>query len=122
MSAARTTSDLLREPPSSRAGAEEAVGVAHGSAQRSRRGPRRTRSAGPPGCTGFGSIGERATRARTAKGRIAAAAAKLIPDDSTVFLDAGTTVCAVARAILRRKNLTHLIVVTDGLHRHHPRR
>ena len=63
----------------------------------------------------FASLGERATRARTAKGRIAAAAARLIQDDSTVFLDAGTTVCAVARAILRRKNLTHLTVVTNSL-------
>ena len=65
--------------------------------------------------TTFASLGERASRARTAKGRIAAVAAKLIPDDSTVFLDAGTTVCAVARAILRRKNLSRLVVVTNSL-------
>jgi DeoR/GlpR family transcriptional regulator of sugar metabolism len=63
----------------------------------------------------FASLGERATRARTAKGRIAAAAARLVPDGSTVFLDAGTTVCAVARAILRRKNLSNLVVVTNSL-------
>lgn len=63
----------------------------------------------------FASLGERATRARTAKGRIAAAAARLIPDASTVFLDAGTTVCAVARAILRRRNLGRLVIVTNSL-------
>jgi len=63
----------------------------------------------------FASLGERATRARTAKGRIAAAAARLVPADGTVFLDAGTTVCAVARALLRRKNFSDLTVVTNTL-------
>ena len=61
----------------------------------------------------FASLGERATRARTAKGRIAAAAARLIPDASTVFLDAGTTVLQLARLI--RVNPMPLRVFTNGL-------
>jgi DeoR/GlpR family transcriptional regulator of sugar metabolism len=65
--------------------------------------------------TRFASLGERATRARTAKGRIAAAAVRLIPAVGTIFLDAGTTVCAVARALLRRSNFSALTVVTNSL-------
>lgn len=66
--------------------------------------------------TDFASLDERATRARTAKGRIASAAVKLIPVTGTVFLDAGTTICAVARAMLhRRKRFNRLIVVTNSL-------
>ncbi len=65
--------------------------------------------------TKFASLGERAHRARTAKGRIAAAAARLVPAAGTVFLDAGTTVCAVARALLRRPRSGELTVVTNSL-------
>lgn len=64
----------------------------------------------------FASLGERSTRARTAKGRIAATAANnLVPAGGTIFLDAGTTVCAVARALLRRKDYGTLTVVTNSL-------
>jgi DeoR/GlpR family transcriptional regulator of sugar metabolism len=65
--------------------------------------------------TTFASLGERANRAKTAKGRIAAAAARLVPAGGTIFLDAGTTVCAVARALLRRKDYGDLTVVTNSL-------
>lgn len=65
--------------------------------------------------TTFASLGERATRARSAKGRIAAAAVRLMPARGTVFLDAGTTVCAIARAMLRRSSFTALTVVTNSL-------
>jgi DeoR/GlpR family transcriptional regulator of sugar metabolism len=64
--------------------------------------------------TTFASLGERATRARTAKSRIAAAAVKLIPANGTIFLDAGTTVCALARAMLRQ-HFSGLTVVTNSL-------
>jgi DeoR/GlpR family transcriptional regulator of sugar metabolism len=65
--------------------------------------------------TKFASHGERATRARTGKGRIANAAARLVPATGTIFLDAGTTVCAVARSILRRRQFETLAVVTNSL-------
>lgn len=66
--------------------------------------------------TTFASLGERSGRARTAKGRIAAAAVEKIPRRGTVFLDAGTTVQAVARQLLRvRRDLTGLTVVTNSL-------
>ena len=64
--------------------------------------------------TSFASHGQRAARARGSKGRIAAAAIQRIPDPGTVFLDAGTTVCALARAMLRR-DYSGLIVVTNSL-------
>lgn len=64
----------------------------------------------------FTSLGERAGRARTAKGRIAAAALARLPRAGTVFLDAGTTVSALARLLLRqRRDLTGLTVVTNSL-------
>lgn len=64
----------------------------------------------------FASLGERSGRARTAKGRIAAAAVTRFPRRGTVFLDAGTTVQAVARQLLRvRRDLTGLTVVTNSL-------
>jgi DeoR/GlpR family transcriptional regulator of sugar metabolism len=65
--------------------------------------------------TSFASLNERATRARSAKGRIAALAAGRLPRTGTVFLDAGTTVQALARLLLRRKNLAGLTVVTNSL-------
>jgi DeoR/GlpR family transcriptional regulator of sugar metabolism len=63
----------------------------------------------------FASVGERATRARTAKGRIAAAALRRFPRTGTVFLDAGTTVQALARQLLRRRDFTGLTIVTNSL-------
>ncbi|HYC72300.1 MAG TPA: DeoR/GlpR family DNA-binding transcription regulator [Opitutaceae bacterium] len=59
---------------------------------------------------------ERATRARSAKSRIAARAAALAPAAGVLFLDAGTTVHAVAREMLhRRSDFTGLSVVTNSL-------
>lgn len=59
---------------------------------------------------------ERASRARTAKARIAARAATLAPAAGTLFLDAGTTVHAVARQLLaRRSGFAGLTVVTNSL-------
>lgn len=63
----------------------------------------------------FASLGERSGRARTAKGRIAAAALAWFPSRGTVFLDAGTTVSALARLLLRRQALTGLTIVTNSL-------
>ena len=63
----------------------------------------------------FASHGERAARARSAKDRIAAAAALRIPSSCTIFLDAGTTVQAVGRRLLRRRDFTGLKVVTNSL-------
>jgi DeoR/GlpR family transcriptional regulator of sugar metabolism len=65
--------------------------------------------------TSFASLHERSGRARTAKGRIAAAALAHLPRRGTVFLDAGTTVSAVARLLLRRGDLAGLTVVTNSL-------
>ena len=63
----------------------------------------------------FASLGERSGRARTAKGRIAAAALARCPRRGRVFLDAGTTVSAIARLLHRRGDLTGLTVVTNSL-------
>ena len=63
----------------------------------------------------FASLGERLGRARTAKGRIAAAALARFPRRGTVFLDAGTTVHAIARLLLRRRDMAGLTVVTNSL-------
>lgn len=63
----------------------------------------------------FASLGERLGRARTAKGRIAAAALARCPRRGTVFLDAGTTVHALARLLLRRPDLAGLTIVTNSL-------
>ena len=65
--------------------------------------------------TSFASLGERSARARTAKDRIAAAALARCPRRGLVFLDAGTTVSALARLLLRRGDLTGLTVVTNSL-------
>jgi DeoR/GlpR family transcriptional regulator of sugar metabolism len=64
---------------------------------------------------GFASHGERAGRARTAKGRIAVGALTLVPLSGKIFLDAGTTVQALARQLLRRRKSDGLIVVTNSL-------
>jgi DeoR/GlpR family transcriptional regulator of sugar metabolism len=63
----------------------------------------------------FASIDERSRRERTAKGRIAAIAAAMVPASGTVFLDAGTTIVAVARALAQRRGLAGLTVVTNSL-------
>jgi DeoR/GlpR family transcriptional regulator of sugar metabolism len=63
----------------------------------------------------FASLGERLSRARTAKGRIAAAALARFPRRGTVFLDAGTTVSALARLLLRRGDLAGLTIITNSL-------
>jgi len=63
----------------------------------------------------FASLGERLGRARTAKGRIAAAALARCPRRGTIFLDAGTTISALARLLLRRGDLAGLTVVTNSL-------
>ena len=64
--------------------------------------------------TSFASLGERAKRAPTAKARIARTAADLAPASGTVFLDAGTTVLALAHLLARRKR-QRLTVVTNSL-------
>src|SRR6202789_605294 len=63
----------------------------------------------------FASLGERASRARTAKERIAAAAMDPLPHKGVVFLDAGTTVQALARQLLRRRRFDGLAIVTNSL-------
>ena len=63
----------------------------------------------------FVSLGERVGRARTAKERIASAAVALFPQEGVVFLDAGTTVRALARLLLRRRRLDGLTIVTNSL-------
>lgn len=65
--------------------------------------------------TTFASLGQRAQRARTAKTRIAAAAVARMPAAGVVFLDAGTTVQAVARLLLGRQPFSKFIVVTNSL-------
>lgn len=66
--------------------------------------------------TSFASLGERSSRATTAKGRIAAVALARLPLKGCVFLDAGTTVSALARLLVRsRRNMTGLKVVTNSL-------
>lgn len=65
--------------------------------------------------TTFASLGQRAHRARTAKTRIAAAALTQVPSTGVVFLDAGTTVQALARLLLRRQPFSKLTVVTNSL-------
>lgn len=65
--------------------------------------------------TSFTSHGERAHRARTAKTRIAAVALTQLPRTGTVFLDAGTTVQALARLLLNRRTFDKLTVVTNSL-------
>lgn len=63
----------------------------------------------------FASLDQRSVRARTAKTRIAALAAEQIPATGVIFLDAGTTVLAIARALAQRSDLDHLAVVTNSL-------
>lgn len=64
--------------------------------------------------TSFASVGERAKRARSAKALIARTAVAHTPARGTLFLDAGTTVLAIARLLARRRHQA-LIVVTNSL-------
>lgn len=63
----------------------------------------------------FASHDERSGRARPAKARIAAKALAQIPRTGIVFLDAGTTIQATARALAQRGDLRELVVVTNSL-------
>jgi DeoR/GlpR family transcriptional regulator of sugar metabolism len=63
----------------------------------------------------FASLSERLGRSGPAKARIAEKAAAQIPRTGTIFLDAGTTAQAVARALTHRRNLTRLVVATNSL-------
>jgi DeoR/GlpR family transcriptional regulator of sugar metabolism len=63
----------------------------------------------------FASLGQRAHRARTAKSRIADAAIAQFPRTGVAFLDAGTTVQAIARLLLRRRPYSEIKVVTNSL-------
>ena len=63
----------------------------------------------------FASLDERSGLARPAKARIAEKAVAQIPQAGTIFLDAGTTVQAVARALTHRRDLSRLIVATNNL-------
>jgi DeoR/GlpR family transcriptional regulator of sugar metabolism len=63
----------------------------------------------------FASLDERSGRARPAKARIAEKAVAQIPRKGTIFLDAGTTIQAVARALMHRRDLTQLVVATNNL-------
>lgn len=65
--------------------------------------------------TTFASLDQRAHWARTAKQRIARAAVAKIPTTGTIFLDAGTTVQALARQMLRRRRFDGLAVVTNSI-------
>jgi DeoR/GlpR family transcriptional regulator of sugar metabolism len=64
--------------------------------------------------TAFASLGERARRARSAKALIARAAAARVPANGAIFLDAGTTILALARLLARRRE-QRLTVVTNSL-------
>jgi DeoR/GlpR family transcriptional regulator of sugar metabolism len=64
--------------------------------------------------TAFASLGERAKRARSAKALIARAAFARVPASGIVFLDAGTTILALARLLARRR-AQQLTVVTNSL-------
>ncbi len=59
---------------------------------------------------------EQALEARAVeKALVGAAAADLVESGQTVFLDAGTTAAAVARALVARRDLEGLTVFTNGL-------
>ncbi|WP_438482514.1 DeoR/GlpR family DNA-binding transcription regulator [Oleiharenicola lentus] len=64
----------------------------------------------------FDSVDERSGRARSAKERIARKAVAQIPRTGTIFLDAGTTIQAVARSLTQqRRDFRGLVVVTNSL-------
>ncbi len=49
------------------------------------------------------------------KGRIGAAGAELVDDGESIVMDASTTALYVARNLKRRRDWTHLTVITNGL-------
>ena len=61
------------------------------------------------------SLSERLTVAGPAKARIADKAVARIRRTGTIFIDAGTSLQAVARALTLRQDLKHLIVATNSL-------
>lgn len=63
----------------------------------------------------FASLGQRAKRSRSSKAAIARAALAQMPDEGTVYLDAGTTVLALARLVGHRPRRGPLTVVTNSL-------
>lgn len=64
----------------------------------------------------FDSLAARSHRARRPKERIASAALALLPAKGTVFLDAGTTILALARALARKRGAgSGLTFVTNNL-------
>jgi len=63
----------------------------------------------------FASLGERVQQSSPAKARIARAAVAKISRRGTIFIDAGTTALAVARALTRRRDLSGLVVATNSL-------
>lgn len=63
----------------------------------------------------FASHDQRLTRARTAKSRIADAVVRQLPSRGAIFLDAGTTVQAIARSLVASQRARQLIVVTNSL-------
>jgi DeoR/GlpR family transcriptional regulator of sugar metabolism len=63
----------------------------------------------------FDSVDIRSGRARSAKSRIARKAVAQIPRTGTIFLDAGTTIQALARELARRRDFAGLVVVTNSL-------
>ncbi len=63
----------------------------------------------------FDSVDVRSNRARSAKSRIARKAVAQIPRTGTIFLDAGTTIQAVARELAHRRDFAGLVVVTNSL-------
>ncbi len=65
--------------------------------------------------TSFASIGERDRMARSAKSIIARAAGRKTPRRGILYLDAGTTVLALARLLASRKGRQDLTVVTNSL-------
>ncbi|MGH8021117.1 MAG: DeoR/GlpR family DNA-binding transcription regulator [Opitutaceae bacterium] len=65
--------------------------------------------------TSFASLGERDRLARSAKSIIARAAERRTPRRGIVYLDAGTTVLALARLLASRGGRQDLTVVTNSL-------
>lgn len=63
----------------------------------------------------FASLSERLSLAGPAKARIAAKAVAQIPRSGTIFIDAGTTSQAIARALTLRHDLKNLSVATNSL-------
>ncbi|MDX2186582.1 MAG: DeoR/GlpR family DNA-binding transcription regulator [Opitutaceae bacterium] len=63
----------------------------------------------------FASHLQRQHRAKSGKERIAMLASAEVPNSGLVFLDAGTTVQAIARQLLRRRDLEDLVVVTNSI-------